>query len=156
MPIIKFQTVVQGKIEQVYEHVTGFAATGRFNQKALEEKHGPLLEREGDTYIFREDSEDGVTWRCAYDPPRQRIMRAQESNWADRIDLFEPRQEGTLWTVIWEPKARGFRAYTQWLGFRLRGKRQVYQEVILPVVRHFEERPSTRRRSLTRRRHRRL
>ena len=155
MPKIKFQAAVSGTVEQVYQHVTGFATTGRFNQKALEERHGRLLEQEGNTYTFREDSADAVTWRCAYDPPHQRIMRAQESKWADRIDQFEARQQGTLWTVIWEPKARGIRAYTQWLGFRLRAKKRVYQEVMMTVVRHFEEKPTARRRTVTRRNRRR-
>ena len=144
MPNIKIQTLVPGIPERVFEYVTAFAVSGRVNRKALEDRHGRLLEQEGHTYTFQDDTAASITWQCTFEPPRLRIMRALESTWADRIDIFEPSPEGTLWTIVWEPKATGIRAYTQWLGFKLRGKQQVYQEVITPVVRHFQE-PSTSR-----------
>ena len=149
MPNIRIQTVVPGIPERVFEYVTGFAASGRVNRKALEERHGRLIGREEDTYTFLDNAKGGaITWHCTFDPPSRRIMRAQGSSWADRMDLFEPSADATLWTLVWEPKARGIRAYTQWLSFQLRGKSQVYQKVVLPVVRHFQEAPSTPRRPL--------
>ena len=151
MPIIKVQAVVPGLPDQVFEYVTGFSATGGVNRRALEEKHGRLIEQEGNTYTFQDNTDDETVWNCTFDPPDQRVMRAQESRWADRIDLFQASPDGTLWTVVWEPKVQGFRAYTQWLMFHIRGKSRVYQSIIMPVVLHFQEGPSRRlRRSTTR------
>ena len=99
--------------------------------------------------------ESTETWRCVYEHPRQRIMRAHESKWADRIDLFEAADDSTLWTVEWQPKGAGFQAYTQWLGYQIRGKTHLYADVILPVIVHFQERTTTRHRTLSRRNRRR-
>lgn len=151
MPIIKFQTLVPGSPEQVFGYVTGFAASGRFIRKAVEGKHGRLVGQEGGIYTFEDDTGDGSTWHCTFDPPHRRVMRAPDAKWADRTDIFEPAGDGTLWTVVWEPKAKGLRTYTQWLSFQLRGKRRVYQGVVLPVLRHFQEGPTGPRRSLRRR-----
>ena len=111
--------------------------------------------QDGGTYIFKGASEDDPTWHCSYDHPRQRIMRAHESKWADRIDLFESADDQTLWTVEWQPKATGIQAYTQWLGYHIRGKSHLYAQVILPVIVHFQERITTRHRTLSRRNRRR-
>ena len=151
MPIIKFQTVVPGSLERVYEYVTAFSTSGRTNHRALEEKHGKLVSRDGDSYIFQDDADDQLTWVCTFEPPHNRTMRAPESKWADRIDLFETSGEGTLWSVVWESKTTGIRSYTQWLSFHLRGKRQAYQSVILPVLRHFQEGGGAPRRAPRRR-----
>ena len=151
MPNIQFQTVVHGTPEQVYEYVTSFPVSGRYNQKTLEESYGHLIEHEGDTYTFQDETEDEVKWVCTFDPPRLRTMRSQDSKWADRLDWFEPFSGGTLWTAVWEPKATGFQAYVQWLGFKLRGKKQIYQTAVVPVVRHFQEVNTTRHRTLSRR-----
>ena len=151
MPIIKYQAVVPGVLEQVFEYVTGFSATGSVNRRALEEKHGRLIKQEGDTYTFQDNTVDETLWQCTFDPPERRVMRAPESRWADRIDLFQTSADGTLWTVVWEPKVTGIRSYTQWLMFQLRGKSRVYQSIIMPVVRHFQEGPTRRpQRSRTR------
>lgn len=155
MPTYRFQTLIPAPVEHVYEHVTGFTGGSAANLKSLEEKHGRLVEQEGETYIFKGGSEDDVTWRCTYDHPRRRIMRAQESKWADRIDQFEAAEDGTLWTVEWEPKARGIQAYTQLVGYHIRGKHHLYASVVIPVVVHFQERTTTRHRTLSRRNRRR-
>ena len=137
------RALIPASPEVVYEHVTAFSVTGRTGRRALEEKYGRLVGRDGDTYTFqedtKEDSEEGVTWRTTFQPPTQRVMRAPGTRWADRIDLFEPLGEGTIWTVMWEGNARGVRVFTQWLGFQLRGKKLAYAEVVRPVVMHFEE-----------------
>lgn len=155
MSNIQFQTLVPGTPEQVYEYVTSFPVSGRYNQRSLEESYGRLIEQEGNTYTFQDDTEDEVKWVCTFDPPLRRTMRAQESKWADRLDWFQPSADGTLWTVVWEPKATGIRAITQWLGSKLRGNSQIYQNVVVPVVRHFQEGTATRRRTLSRRSRRR-
>ena len=110
MPSIKFQIQLPASPERVYEHVTGFTPGGTFNRRALEEKYGRLLEHEEPDYTFEDAGDEKVVWRCSFYPPHQRIMRALESKWADRIDWFQPSGEGTLWTVAWEPKAAGFRS----------------------------------------------
>ena len=143
MPRIQIQALVPASPEAVYEHVTAFVVTGRTGRRALEEKYGRLVGRDGDTYTFTEDTKEetaeGITWRCTFQPPTQRVMQAPGSQWADRIDWFEPWGEGTVWTIVWEGNARGVRVFTQWLGFQLRGKRRAYAEVVRPVVMHFEE-----------------
>ena len=143
--------MVPASPEAVYEHVTGFAVTGRTGRRALEEKYGRLVGRDGDTYSFqdtarkdgpnapKDDSPEGVIWRCTFDPPKRRIMEALDAKWADRTDWFEPWEEGTLWTVVWVGKSTGFRIFAQWLLFQLKGKRQAIAEVVRPVVAHFEE-----------------
>ena len=143
MPRIQVQALVPASPEAVYEHVTAFAVSGRTGRRALEEKYGRLVGRDGDTYTFREetkeDTEEGVTWSCTFNPPTRRVMQAPGSRWADRVDWFEPWEEGTLWTVMWEGNPRGFRVFTQWLGFLLWGKKRAYAGIMRPVVRHFEE-----------------
>ena len=143
MPRIQIQAFVPASPEAVYEYVTAFAVTGRTGRRALEEKYGRLVGRDGDTYTFNEkpneDTEEGVTWHCTFQPPTQRFMQAPGSKWADRTDWFEPWGEGTLWTVVWEGKARGVRVFAQWLLFQIRGKRRAYAEMVRPVVGHFEE-----------------
>lgn len=157
MPNMIFRTLVPGTPERVYEYVTAYPASGRVSQRALEEKHGKLIEQDGDDYVFREDAEDaedaegGIIWRCTFDPPLRRVMRAQGFQWADRIDYFEPSGDGTLWTVRWEPKATGFRSYTQWLMFHIRGKSQVQASLIMPVVQHFQQAPTSPARPTRRR-----
>ena len=147
MPNITIRTLVPGKPEQVFTHVTGFATTGPASQKALEQKHGRLISQEDGVYIFEDDTGDGATWHCTFDPPHRRIMRAPEAKWADRWDLFEPYGEGTLWTLVWVPKAKGIQSFTQWFSFQLRGKTRVNQGIIMPVVRRFQEGPSGPRRA---------
>lgn len=143
MPRIQVQAIIPASPEAVYEHVTAFAVTGRTGRRVLEEKYGRLVGRDGDTYTFKEnteeDTEEEVTWICTFQPPTQRVMRAPGTAWADRIDWFTPWEEGTLWTVVWESNARGFRIFTQWLGFQFKGKKRARAEVVKPVVGHFEE-----------------
>ncbi len=151
MPTYKFQTSIPASIVQVSEHITGFTDGGAANVKALAEKHGELLEQNGEIYVFKGASEDDPTWRCTYEYPRQRVMRAHESKWADRIDVFEESGQGTLWTVEWEPKATGIQAYTQLVGYHIRGKHHLYASVVIPVVTHFRDRTTTRHRTMSRR-----
>ena len=137
MPRIQVQAIVPASPEAVYEHVT--AVAGRTGRRTLEEKYGRLVGRDGDTYTFKEDTKEGVNWRCTFHPPTQRVMQAPGTTWVDRIDWFYPWGEGTIWTVVWQGNVRGIRVFTQWLGFQLRGKRRAYAEVVSPVVKHFEE-----------------
>ena len=138
MPRLRVKTLVPGSPDQVYEHVTAFSTSGQVDDNVLETKYGKLLERQGNTLMFLEDIGGGVKWQCTFEPPNQRIMRALDSTWSDRIDQFEPTDGGTLWTITWELKAHGLPAYTKWLAFHLKDKRHVYQRLVLPVVSHFQ------------------
>ena len=137
MTNIGYQVQVPASPEEVFEHVTRFPVDGPPRRSVLEERYGTLLERDGDDYTFQDEANEELRWQCTFDPPRQRIMRIPESNWADRIDSFEPTEAGTFWTIVWELKTTGFRAYTQWLSFQLTGKRRTYYQVVAPVLQHF-------------------
>ena len=139
MPSLRVRTLVPGRLEQVYEHVTSYPVKGQVNVEALESRHGKLLEREGNTLTFLEDVGDGLTWQCVFDPPDQRVMRAVDSTWSDRTDRFEAAGGGTLWTITWDMKASGIKVYTRWLTFLLRDRRLIYRRVVAPVVAHFQE-----------------
>jgi hypothetical protein len=138
MPTLRIKTVVPGDLDRVYEQVTAFPVEGQIDVPALEERYGSLLERQGKTLTFEERGESQVKWRCTFDPPNQRIMRALDSSWSDRTDRFEPTGGGTLWTISWELKAQGLAAYTQWLVFHLREKKRAYQRLVMPIVTHFQ------------------
>jgi hypothetical protein len=139
MPRLRVRTFVPGRLEQVYEQVTGFPVGDQVDIGVMESQYGKLLEREDNTLTFLEDVGDGLKWRCVFDPPNQRTMRAVDSSWSDRIDRFDATNGGTLWTINWELKARGIKRYTQWLTFLLRDKRRIYQRVVYPVVTHFQK-----------------
>jgi hypothetical protein len=139
MPRLRVRTLVPGRLEQVYEHVTLFPVEGQVDVGAMESQYGKLLEREKNTLTFLENVGDGLKWRCVFDPPDQRTMHALDSSWSDRIDRFEAANGGTLWTITWELKAGGIKRYTQWLTFLLREKRRIYQRVVSPVIVHFQE-----------------
>ena len=135
---LQLQALIPGDLEEVWEHVTACSPTGRIDRRALREKYGRLVAQDGDCYTFREEAENGLTWRCTFDRPNRRLMEAQDSRWSDRWDYFQTVPGGTLWTVTGEPKGRGLRTYAQWLGFQWRTKRRIYREAIQPVLSHFQ------------------
>lgn len=139
MPSLRVSALVRGKIDQVYEYVTGYPVGGQVNVQALESKYGKVVEREDSTLTFREEVGEGLTWQCTFEPPHQRIMRALDSTWSDRTDRFEATDSSTLWTITWEVKASGIRVYTKWLTFLLRDRRIIYRRVVAPVVAHFQQ-----------------
>ena len=143
MPSIRFRVQVPASPDQVFEHVTRFPAAGPPSRRTLEGKYGRLVGQDGQDYTFLDNSDENVRWRCTFDPPRHCSMRAPESTWADRSDWFEPSGDGTLWTVAWDTKTRGIRSLIQWLIFQKTGKRQTYDQVVAPVLRHFAPTPGT-------------
>ena len=143
MPAIRFRVQVPASPERVFEHVTGFPASGAPSRRTLESKYGTLVGQDGQDYTFLDASDEDVRWRCTFDPPRHCAMRSLESTWADRLDWFEPSGDGTIWTVAWETKTRGIRSLIQWLIFQKTGKRQTYDQIVAPVLRHFAPTPAT-------------
>ena len=142
MPAIRFQVQVPASPERVFEHVTRFPATGPPSRRTLEGKYGVLVGQDGQEYTFLDNSDENIRWRCTFDPPRRCAMQAPESTWADRFDWFEPSGDGTLWTVAWDTKTRGIRSLIQWLIFQKTGKRQTYEQIVAPVLRHFATAPA--------------
>ena len=142
MPAIRFQVQVPASPERVFEHVTRFPAAGPPSRRTLEGKYGRLVGQDGQDYTFLDKADENIRWRCTFDPPRHCAMRAVESTWADRFDWFEPSGEGTLWTVGWDTKTRGIRSLIQWMIFQKTGKRQTYEQMVAPVLRHFAPEPT--------------
>ena len=137
MRTLKVSKFVPGRREQVFEYVTAFPLSGQFDLTAMEKKYGRFLERNGNTFSFLENVGGGIKWECVFDPPEQRVMRAIDSPWSDRIDRFEEADGGTRWTITWSLKARGPAVFTQWLTFQLKARSQINANIIGPVVAHF-------------------
>ena len=106
--------------------------------RSLERKYGKFQGRKGEGYTFYEEEGGGVTWECTFRPPHQRLMQTYDSTWANRADYFQEAPGGTLWTIVWEPKGRAWSGVTQWLAFKLRHQRQVRNQIVLPVLQHFQ------------------
>ena len=138
MRILEISSFIPGEPDQVFEHVTAFGLDGEIDQTAMEQKYGRFLEREGNTFKFLEDVGGGINWECVFDPPRQRVMKAIDSTWSDRVDRFEGAEGGTLWTLTWKLKSRGPSVFIQWLVFHLKAKPQVRAKMIQPVISHFK------------------
>ena len=139
MRTLEVSSFIPGKPDQVFEYVTAFPLDGEVDLPAMEQKYGSFLEREGNTFKFLEDLGGGINWECIFDPPRQRVMKAIDSTWSDRIDRFEDVEGGTLWTITWNLKSTGPSVFIQWLVFHLKAKGQVRARVIQPVISHFTE-----------------
>ena len=141
MPAIGFKVYLPVAPAQAFERVTRFPASGRPRRRTLEEFYGRLLQQDANVYTFQDRNDEEARWRCRFDPPNFRVMEAVDSPWADRYDVFEPSGEGALWTVSWQLKDKGFKAWMQWLTFRLGGKRQAYEQTIAPILSHFSPTP---------------
>ena len=139
MPVFKIEAYVPASPEQVFSHVTAFPARGEPNTRALEERYGQLLSREGDSYTFQDKATAENQWQCAFEPPRRRVMRSVASTWADRIDIFEPSGEGTHWTLLWEPKTRGAPALFKSLFFRFKDRKELHARLVQPVLDQFRQ-----------------
>lgn len=139
MRTLKVSSFIPGDPVRVFEFVTAFPSEGEIPWPAMEQKYGRFLHREGNILDFLEDIGGGIQWQCVFDPPRQRVMRAIDSTWSDRIDCFEETEGGTLWTITWQLKTRGLAVFTQWLVFNIKVRRQVLSRMIEPVVQHFRE-----------------
>jgi len=137
MRTIGVTNFIAGQRDQVFEYVTAFSLEGEADLMAMEQKYGRFLERVDNTFKFLEDVGGGLNWECVFDPPRQRVMRAIDSTWSDRVDRFEEAEGGTLWTITWELKSTGTAVFVQWLVFQIKAKGQVRARMIEPVISHF-------------------
>ncbi len=136
---LSFHTTVPAPIEEVYEYVTAVGPEGPVDRVLFAQKYGEPIETEPDGAVITHDPDDDgeVFWRCAFDFPALRTMRAIESTWADREDAFETVRGGTRWTVTFIPKTGGLQGLVQYLYFQVVGKYRVGVPVLSPVVQHF-------------------
>ena len=136
---LSFHTTVPAPIEEVYEHVTAVGPEGPTDRVLFAQKYGEPIETEPDGAVITHDTDDGedMHWRCTFDFPAHRTMRAIASTWADREDAFETVRGGTRWTVTFIPKTGGLQGLVQYLYFQAVGKYRVGVPVLSPVVQHF-------------------
>lgn len=141
MPIITISALVPAEPAAVFTHVTAFPAQGAPDTRQLESRYGRLENQDGQDYIFCSTNSEGVDNRLLYvfSPPHQREMKHLDSDWADRTDTFTPILNGTEWTIIWEPKSKGAPFLIRWLFFRWKDRQRLYDQIMQPVVDHFQK-----------------
>ena len=137
MPTITISAYVPADAGSVFSHVTGFPVQGAPDLRLLQDKYGTLEVQEGQRYTFRENSEAATLWLYTFEPPHRRLAQDVETNWSDRIDTFEAADEGTIWTITWQPKAKGAPFLLRWLFFRWQDRKKLYDQMMKPVVDHF-------------------
>ena len=139
MPKITISSHVQAPPSTVFPYVTGYPSTGSPDLRVLQDRYGALEEQDGQTFIFRDDSETATRWSYTFDPPHTREAIDLDTNWSDRTDRFEPTGQGTTWTITWEPKSRGAPFLLRWLFFRWKDQQQLHSQMMQPVIDHFSE-----------------
>jgi hypothetical protein len=141
MPKLRLRSLVPTSPENLFEYITAHPAQGEADQERLERRYGRLVEHMGHIYRFEDQSPEKTLWQLGFDPPHRRSMQAIDSNWSDRTDEFEDADGWTRWTVTWELKSSGPTSITQWLAFQLVRKRQIYRQMMIPVLERFQSRP---------------
>ena len=140
MPEISISVYLATEPALAFAHVTAFAPSGLPDRRVLEERYGELVEQEELTYTFRDKAGSGNRWRYTFDPPYSRLVQALDANWSDRTDTFQQSGDGTLWTILWEPREGGAPLLLRWLFFQLKDKKMLHAQLMQPVVEHFEKR----------------
>ena len=139
MPRITISDNVPAEPAAVFAYVTSYPASGSPDVRSLEDRYGPLVEQDGQTYVFREESATATRWSYTFDPPHRREAVDLDTNWSDRTDLFEPSGDGTWWTITWEPKSGGAPFLLRWLFFRWKDRQRLHGQMMQPVIEHFEK-----------------
>ena len=143
---LRLSTFVASPIEEVYRHITAYGRDGPVSEEAFQEQYGAVVEREGNSFVVREDvrrypddEPEFITWRCTFSFPSDRTMEALDSTWAHRYDSCRSVPGGTLWRVQWDTRVGGLRGVAQYLVFRLVGHRRMRRRLLDPVMQHFEQ-----------------
>ena len=143
---IRLSARVQASVEDVYQHVTAHAEDGLMDDELVHEKYSEDIHADGADFVYTEDTrrhEDEpaeiITWRCSFDYPNQRVMRAVDSNWSHRTDTFQPDRGFTYWTVRWDIQDNLLRSVIKYLAYKLGTHRSLRRQIINPVVEHFEK-----------------
>ena len=139
MPEITITAYVPAEVSLVFSHVTAFPARGEPDLRLLQDRYGDLETRDGPAYTFRDNTEAATRWRYIFEPPYRRVSEDLDTNWSDRIDKFEPSGEGTTWTITWQPRSKGAPFLMRWLFFRWQDRQKLYDQMMQPVVAHFQK-----------------
>ena len=143
---IRLSARVPAPVEDVYQHVTAFGEDGLLDEEIVHERYSEDIRLDGAEYVYTEDTrihEDDpsqiITWKCSFDYPNQRVMRAVDSNWSHRTDTFHPDRGFTHWTVMWEIQDNFFRSLIKYFAYKVGTHRSLRRLVINPVIKHFEK-----------------
>lgn len=141
MPEITISSWVPADPSAVFAHVTAFPTHGDPDLRMLENKYGRLEAQDGSSFTFSDSTRPNTDTRLLYtfEPPHRRYMQHLDSDWADRTDTFLPSADGTAWTIVWEPKSKGAPFLIRWLFFRWKDRQRLYNQIMQPVVDHFEK-----------------
>ena len=141
MPEITISSWVAAEPSAVFTHVTAYPTHGEPDTRLLENKYGKLEDQDGHSFTFSNTTRQHTDTRLLYtfSPPNRRDMKHLDSDWADRTDTFLPSGEGTEWTIVWEPKSKGAPFLVRWLFFRWKDRQRLYDQIMQPVVEHFEK-----------------
>ena len=143
---IRLSARVQASVEDVYQHVTAHGEDGLMDDELVHEKYSDDIHVDGADFIYTEDTRrheddppETITWRCSFDYPNQRVMRAVDSNWSHRTDTFQPDRGFTHWTVQWDIQDNLLRSIIKYLAYKVGTHRSLRRQIINPVVEHFEK-----------------
>lgn len=144
MTRLRISTSITAPIEDVYQHVTGFGANGLSSKKQTGLLYSENIRQEGHEYVFSEDvrryPDDPAeinTWRCTFEFPLQRTMRAVDSNWSHRTDTFRPDNAFTHWSIEWQTQDNFIRGLVKYIAFKIATNRVLKRQILDPVKEHF-------------------
>ena len=143
---LQISTRVPAPIEDVYQHVTAFGENGLLDIEVSHTEYSEDIHQVGEEYEYSEDvrrypddPEDIITWRCTFDFPHHRTMRAVDSDWSHRTDIFLADRGFTHWTVQWDTQDTLLRGVIKFIAFRLITNRSLRRRVLDRVREHFEK-----------------
>ena len=144
MTSLSLSALILAPTEEVYQYVTAYGNDGPLDD-AFQAKYGKVVSNQTNVYVTREnegrDGDEGgreITWSSTFEYPTRRVMKAVNSRWANRVDVFRPVRGGTKWSIRWDTRVGGIRGAAQYLVFRLMGQRRFRRTVVDPVKRYFE------------------
>ena len=148
MTRLRISTRITAPIEDVYQHVTGFGANGLLSKKQTDLLYSENIRQEGHEYVFSEDvrryPDDPAeinTWRCTFEFPHQRTMRAVDSNWSHRTDILRPDRTFTHWLIEWQTQDNFIRGLVKYIAFKIATNRVLKRQILDPVKEHFAKDP---------------
>jgi hypothetical protein len=141
---IRLSARVTAPIEDVYQYVTAFGENGLLDVDRVAERYADNMHQDGEYYVYTEDvrmhidnPEQIITWRCSFDYPKSRTMRAVDSNWSHRTDFFQPDRDFTYWTVQWDIQDSFIKSMIKWFVYKIGTHRVLKRRILNPVIEHF-------------------
>ena len=143
---LRLSTRVPAPIEDVYRHVTAFGENGLLDSEHVHERYSKDIHQDGEEYVYTEDIRSHpddppeiITWRCSFDFPHRRTLRAVDSDWSHRTDIFRTDRGFTHWTVQWEIQDNFLRSIIKYFAYKVGTHRSLRRRIIDPVREHFEK-----------------